>query len=54
MEGITEVFTAFLPRTTVVETGDNGKVSTKKSFSAGGLVAMVAYLVIGAGIGAII
>lgn len=54
MEGITEVFTAFLPQTTIVNTDDSGKISTKKSFSAGGLVAMVVYLVIGAGVGAII
>lgn len=54
MEGITEVFTAFLPRTTIVETDNDGTVSTKKSFSAGGLVAMVAYLVIGVGIGAVL
>lgn len=54
MEGITEVFTSFLPQITVVESDAAGKVTTKKKFSAGGLVAMVVYLFIGAGIGAII
>jgi hypothetical protein len=54
MEGITEVFTSFLPRTTIVEANDNGEIATKKKFSVGGLVAMVVYLVLGAGVGALI
>lgn len=54
MEGITEVFTSFLPQVTVVEANDKGEITTKKKFSAGGLVAMVVYLVIGAGVGALI
>lgn len=54
MEGISEVFTAFLPRVTVVETNDSGEIATNKKFSAGGLVAMIVYFLIGAGVGALI
>lgn len=54
MEGITEVFTAFLPQTTIVEAGEGSGVTIKKQFSAGGLVAMIVYLILGLGIGAII
>jgi len=54
MEGITEVFTSFLPQTTVVEANDRGEIATKKKFSAGGLLAMIVYIVLGAGVGALI
>lgn len=54
MEGITEVFTSFLPRVTVIETNTEGGITAKKKFSAGSLVAMVVYLVLGVGIGALI
>lgn len=54
MEGITEVFTSFLPTTTVVTAKDDGTNEYKKKFSAGGLLALIVYLFIGAGIGAVI
>lgn len=53
MEGAIELFSSFIPNVTEVDTS-GGSVVTKKRFSAGSLVAMIIYGLIGCAIGAIL
>lgn len=53
MEGAVELFSSFIPQVTEVDTS-GGNITTKKRFSAGSLVAMILFGLIGAAIGAIL
>lgn len=53
MEGAVEIFTGFIPNVSIIE-GSGSQVKVSKRFSAGGLLAMLCYVLIGLALGAVV